>query len=269
MRYLLIATLLILTGCSNQEEHLEIVHGNYPIDIVMGAVVKAGIEKEFGIPVKITHVSSAYIFSSLSTGMADISTSIWLPTIHQSYYESLKDRIELHGKSYNYTRVGLAVKKSLPINSIKELRNYGREFEFTIYGVEPGAGLSIKTEHALDLYCLSGWSLMAGSDATMFTALKSNDWTVITGWEPHEMHEKWDLKFLDDPENVFGGQESIYSATRKNFKVEYPEISAFLKRFHLSKGELQGLLDELNEEGSDPYEIGRRFYDSTAARSMR
>lgn len=47
----------------------------------------------------------------------------------------------------------------------------------------------------------------------------------------HWKFGRWNLKFLDDPENVFGGEEHINTIVRKRLKNDMPEVYAFLDRF--------------------------------------
>ncbi len=68
-------------------------------------------------------------------------------------------------------------------------------------------------EYGLDL------TLRSGSGATMTAALQSaiqnEEDIVVTGWTPHWMFARWDLKYLDDPKNVYGGAEHINTIVRQ------------------------------------------------------
>lgn len=85
-----------------------------------------------------------------------------------------------------------------------------------------------KTEKALKAYDLKGYKLVEGSDATMTAALgdavKRKEWIVVTGWTPHWKFGRWQLKYLQDPKNVFGGEETIYPIAKKGLQQEKPAV---------------------------------------------
>ena len=45
--------------------------------------------------------------------------------------------------------------------------------------------------------------------------IKNKEDIVITGWSPHWMFAKYDLKYLDDPEGTMGEAESINTMVRQ------------------------------------------------------
>jgi len=62
---------------------------------------------------------------------------------------------------------------------------------------------------------------------------------VVTGWTPHWMFGRWDLRFLDDPKGTLGGAEHIDVVVRKGFKEDYPEVATFLSNYRIEVEELQ------------------------------
>ena len=88
----------------------------------------------------------------------------------------------------------------------------GEKLNYTITGIEPGAGITATTERALEEYDnLDGWELETSSTAGMMgqldSAIDNEEPLVITGWTPHYMFEQYHLKFLEDPEGVYGEPE--------------------------------------------------------------
>ena len=62
-------------------------------------------------------------------------------------------------------------------------------------------------------------------------AIRNEEWIAVTGWTPHWMFARWDLKYLEDPEGVFGEAEEIHTLTRVGLKEDMPEVYAFLDNF--------------------------------------
>jgi len=107
--------------------------------------------------------------------------------------------------------------------------NYSEAVDYTITGIEPGAGITVTTERAIEEYeNLAGWTLDISSTAAMMAeldkAIANEEPIIITGWNPHWMFAKYpDLKYLEDPKDIYGGREGINTLVRKGFEEEKPE----------------------------------------------
>lgn len=123
----------------------------------------------------------------------------------------------------------------------------GEELEYTITGIEPGAGLTGMTHTALEEYeNLEGWELEESSTASMMTALgeaiDDEEPIIITGWTPHWMFSAYDLKFLEDPKGSLGGPENIQTVARLGFEEDMPEAYKILDAFEWELEDLQSVM---------------------------
>ena len=113
----------------------------------------------------------------------------------------------------------------------------GPQINYTITGIDAGAGIMGGAQSALSAYHLQkdNWQLQTSSTAAMTStldkAIKYKQPIVITGWQPHWMFTKYPIKFLKDP-NVFGKAESIHTITRVGLKKDNPAVYKFLTQFH-------------------------------------
>ncbi|UFT99875.1 glycine/betaine ABC transporter [Radiobacillus kanasensis] len=125
--------------------------------------------------------------------------------------------------------------------------NVGEQVEFTITGIEPGAGITQATDKALTEYeNLSGWEQQKASTGAMLTelgdAIDNEEPIVVAGWTPHYMFAKWDLKYLKDPKNVYGDVEHISTIARKGLKEEMPEAHTILDRFQWEPADMEEVM---------------------------
>jgi len=96
--------------------------------------------------------------------------------------------------------------------------------------------------------------------AELSDAIRKQKWIVVTGWIPHWMFARWKLKFLDDPKNVYGGNEEINTIVRKGLKEDMPEVYRFLDKFHLTPEDLGQLMIWIQEDhGMFPYDKALRY----------
>ncbi|SDK19777.1 glycine betaine ABC transporter substrate-binding protein [Sediminibacillus albus] len=125
--------------------------------------------------------------------------------------------------------------------------NVSQEVEHTITGIEPGAGITQATDKALEKYeNLAGWEQEKSSTAAMLTALgdaiENEEPIVVAGWSPHYMFAKWDLKYLEDPNGVYGDVENIATIARQGLKEDMPEAYTILDNFHWEPEDMESVM---------------------------
>ncbi|NLX17726.1 MAG: glycine betaine ABC transporter substrate-binding protein [Desulfobulbus sp.] len=236
-------------------------------------VAKAALEK-MGYEVETLPVAAAAMWQALGTGNVDATVAAWLPNTHADYLARLRDKVEQVSIVTGGAKIGWVVPSYVPISSIEELNANADRFNNEIIGIDPGAGLMRLSEQALKDYDLK-LELVDGSGATMTAALadalKSKKWIVVTGWTPHWMFGKWDLKYLDDPKGVLGGEERIEAVVRKGLKTDMPEVYTFFSNFGWDSPQQLQMVMAWNQDGGTPEENAQRFlkeYPDTVNRWM-
>ncbi|NLV27898.1 MAG: glycine/betaine ABC transporter [Methanomicrobiales archaeon] len=133
-----------------------------------------------------------------------------------------------------------------------------------IIGIEPGAGVMQKTETAIDEYNLD-FNLISSSSAGMATELTKSvseeKWIVVTGWTPHWKFARFDLKYLEDPKNVFGGEEYVATLARKGFKEDNPGAFAILEHFFWTPDDMTTVMLDI-EDGAEPADAAQDFVNN-------
>lgn len=128
----------------------------------------------------------------------------------------------------------------------------GEQVDYTITGIEPGAGLTATTHTALEEYDnLEGWELEESSTAGMLTqldqAIKNEEPIVITGWSPHYKFVEYDLKYLEDPQGAMGGVEGIHTVARLGFKEDFPNAYKILDAFEWDVEDMETVMYEAQD----------------------
>lgn len=247
---------LLFTAASSAKT-VRLVYVEWADAIAGTNVVKAVLQEEMGYDVQLTSVSAAVMWQSVATGNADAMVGAWLPTTHGHYFEKVKNDVVDLGPNLIGTKIGLVVPAYVSIESIGDLPKYAEKFDNKIIGIDPGAGIMSKTEKAIKEYNLEEFTLVSGSGAAMTAALKdaikNKDWIVVTGWTPHWKFARWDLKYLKDPKNIYGGEEEIHTIVREGLKSNMPEVYKFLDNFHWKPEDMQKVMN-WNIKNKKPYE---------------
>lgn len=224
-------------------------------------VMKAVLEQA-GFDVETTSLTGAAMWQAVASGDADALLAGWLPITHEDYFAKLGDQVVDAGVSLDGAKLGLAVPAYTEIDSIEELNDHADNFEGQIIGIDPGAGIQRLTGEVVKEYGLN-LRLRDGSDATMTAALanaiKNNEDIVVTSWTPHWMFAQWNLKYLDDPKEVYGGEEQIHTIVRKGLKEDMPEAYAILSNFNWTPEDMGEVMLMIEEPGSDPYKSAQKW----------
>ena len=234
---------------------VELAYVEWSSEVASTNLMKAVLE-DMGYDVKITPVSAAAMWQAVGSGDVDGLVAAWLPTTHNHYLEQVSDKVEDLGPNLVGTRIGLVVPAYVEIDSIEDLNGAAERFDGKIIGIDPGAGLMSKTEQVLDDYGITDLKLVEGTGpimtAVLGNAIDKKEWVVVTGWTPHWKFAEYDLKYLDDPKGVYGGEEEIHTIVRAGLKNDMPEVYEVLDKFNWTPDQMAELMVLNQERRADP-----------------
>ncbi|TAJ10432.1 glycine betaine ABC transporter substrate-binding protein [Marinilabiliaceae bacterium JC017] len=255
IRYCLIhvitVVLLLTTGScqfySSEDEDqrtIRLVHTDWTESVALNYLSTILLEDKLGYTVisKLTDVASAY--NELATGKADVFTDAWLPKTQQEYYDQYAGDLELVGITYPEARTGFVVPDYSTLKTVSDLNHYSH----AIIGIDSGAGIMHKARLAMKWYELD-LKLVNLSEEKMVHHLQDSIARrrdiVVTGWEPHWIFARYKVRFLKDPDGIFGEKENIYTISRKGLEEEHPNAVRFFERMQLSEKQLNNLVYEM------------------------
>ncbi|GAA0433896.1 hypothetical protein GCM10008983_08090 [Lentibacillus halophilus] len=251
------------------QETITIPYVSWPSAIASSNVIKVALEEK-GYDVNLKQVNSGAMYTGIADKSADSSVCIWLPNTDKEYWKKYKEDIEMLGPNVEGTPLGLVVPKYMEdVNSIKDLakntNSVGDETEFTITGIEPGSGqMEVTKQQVMKDYGLDKWTLQPSSSAAMATSLgeavENEEPIVVTLWSPHWSFSKWDLKYLDDPQNSYGDSDDINTIARQGLEEDAPRAYEILDQFSMTKDQLASVMVKINE-GMDPAKAAQEWTD--------
>ena len=253
--------LALTSGNTEQGQTVTISHTQWDTEVASTTVI-AKVLEEAGYHVKMVPLDNAVMWQSVANGDSDFSVSPWLPVTQASLYDKHKNQLDDLGPNMEGTKLGLVVPAYMDVTSIADLSNQATT---TITGIEPGAGIMEAAENALQDYGnLSGWELTKASTGAMTTALEkaiaNQDEIIVTGWSPHWMFSKYELKYLDDPEGSFGSTENIHTIARKGLQEDMPQLYQIVDNFHWTSEDMESILLDMNE-GMSPDDAAQKWID--------
>ncbi|WP_144107031.1 glycine betaine ABC transporter substrate-binding protein [Paraburkholderia sp. BCC1886] len=203
------------------------------------------IEKRLGYQVQLVPVAAGVMWQGVARGDLDATLSAWLPVTHGAYWNNFKDKVVDLGPNFNDAKIGLIVPENADVTTIGDLEAKKAEFGGRIVGIDAGAGVMQKTSEAIKAYKLD-YNLMPSSGSAMTAELARSESAskpiIVTGWKPHWMFAKYKLKFLDDPQKVFGESEHVDNVANPDLEKKAPTVAAFLKKFQWKPGEIDSVM---------------------------
>ncbi|GGF32257.1 glycine/betaine ABC transporter [Halobacillus andaensis] len=239
---------------SSGDKEVSIGMNNWAENIAVSNMWKIVLEEE-GYDVELEQVEKGVLYEALAAGDLDIGMEIWLPNTDASFYEQYEEDIDWRETWYEGTELGLVVPSYMEdVNSIEDLNDNVDELDGQIVGIDSGASIMSLTDDAIEEYDLD-YSLAASSEGSMMTeltnAIENEEPIVVTHWTPHWAFSEMDLKFLEDPENVYGDSEDISYAARLDLEEDNPELVEWFDNFMLDDQQLGELMASINEADSE------------------
>jgi glycine betaine/proline transport system substrate-binding protein len=248
-----------------QDETIDLGYVLWDSEIASTHVVAAVLMDELGYDVELTSVDAGPMWTGVAQGDFDAIVAAWLPATHEAYWSQYGDDLVDLGPNLDGADIGWAVPAYVDVDSIAGLNEHADTFGGEIIGIDPGAGLMAASDRAMGVYGLDDFTLLDGSDAAMTAALdraiNRQEAIIVTSWRPHWMWAAYDLKYLEDPEGVFGAAESIHTILNADWAENgAPEdVRAFLDAFYWTGEQMGAVMLMITQDGMEPMEAARAW----------
>lgn len=236
---------------------VKIAYPNWAEGIAMTNLIAAILEEEMGYDVELTQADPGVIYAAVADGDQDLFLDAWLPNTHADYWEQYGDSLENLGTTFGYGVTGLVVPSYVEIDSIEELNSIADDLDGKITGIGTGAGITKNTDIAIEEYDLELVQVNSSGPAmtaALADAIDQGEPIVVTGWKPHWMFGRFDLKVLEDPLGVYP-IDGMRKVARPGFSEDMPEVADLLKNFSMTEDQLLSLMLAIDESDDDALDV--------------
>lgn len=230
--------------------------------VTVKTTVVSKILEGLGYKTDMKSLAVPVVFKGLSSGDLDVFLGGWLPTM-----KSIADKYFKDGSivpvtiNLNETIYTLAVPKyawDAGCKSHADLAKFPNKFNKKIIGIEPG---NDGNQIVLDMiknnrYGLKGWKIIEGSTEAMMIAVgaafKRKEWVCWLGWSPHWMNLAYEIKYLEDPAQLWGSEpEVVKTLARAGFEKDNPNLYRLFQQVRVTP-EIQGdWIDQYSRQKKD------------------
>jgi glycine betaine/proline transport system substrate-binding protein len=238
-----------------EEEKGEIVFGQTswtsteaPTEIARQILEEAGYE------VEIVLLDQPVIWEGLATEEIDFFMDAWLPYTEEALWEEYQDTLQQVAVSYEEVPLGFVVPEYVEEETIDDLAGNAEKFDGEVVTIDDGAGIVeiAKQVFADDNYDLEGYELVPTSEAAMLAVMEekisSEEPFIITGWRPHSMFSRHDLKFLEDTQGHYQ-YDNVYVLSYNGVEEKYPEAYEILSQWSINVDDLEEMMFEYENNG--------------------
>ena len=129
------------------------------------------------------------------------------------------------------------------LRDFADIKKFGPALNKEIYGIEAGNDGNRLVLKMLkqDSFGLGDFKLVESSEQGMLAqverSVRNKEPIVFLAWEPHPMNMRFDLKYLEGGDSIFGanyGGATIYTLTRKGYSSECPNVGRLLTNLKFS-----------------------------------
>nr|MBA2713954.1 hypothetical protein [Rubrobacteraceae bacterium] len=252
MRTRLLGLLLMVgvfaAGCGGGDSArtLAIADIGWTENTAVSGLTKVLLEEELGYE-QVTIRTSALgsVFEDTANGDLDAFQDVWLPN-QRDLLGGVEDDVEPLDPWYEgQTRQGIGVPSYMDITSIDQLDESGVD---QILGIEPSSVvMKIVSEEVIPQYGLHQKLVEAHTEgmlAEVDNRYSNHEDFAFLAWAPHWMNQRYDFRYLEDPEDAFGGLNDpaeVLTIVNEDLPEDDPVAYAFMDALALNEEQLNDL----------------------------
>jgi glycine betaine/proline transport system substrate-binding protein len=229
-------------------------------DVTSTTALIAQLLRTIGYTPTTTVLSVPVTYASMQNKDIDVFLGDWMPTQEADIKPYLDNgSVTVIGPNLvgaKYTLAVPAYAYDAGLKDFSDIHTFAAALNNSVYGIEPGNDGNRVLLKMLkdDAFGLGDFKLIESSEqgelAQVERAVRNKQPIVFLAWEPHPMNMRFDLKYLNGGDAVFGpnyGGATIYTVARKGYSEECPNVGRLLANVKFTlRGEsemMAGILD--------------------------
>jgi len=279
----IVAAPLVLAAPAFAEEPAAV---RFSVPAWPGVTVKTALAAQLlealGYEPRQQELGSTITYEALAQGELDAFLAAWLPAQQGMYDASFNgddNRLVDLGNNVDGARLGFAVPTYVHeagLTSAEDLDTpeFAERLDRTVYSIEVGSGMSDTLNEAVDgdIYGLGDWKLSETSTPGMLSAvdaaLDRDEWIVFAGWTPHWMNIEYDVRYLDDPQDMWGpegGRSDVRTLVTQAFAESNPNATRLLDQLSFTADDQSAMIRGFSYEEREPEAVAQAWMGENPA----
>ncbi len=241
-----------------------------------GITVKTAIAEQLlnplGYETSTQEIGLQVIYQGIESGDIDAFLGAWLPAQREMFDPRKESGVLIDvANNVDGAQMTLAVPEYLyesGIQSFADLDENREQFEGEIYGFGAGSAASEILHNAIDndTWGLGDWQVVDTSEVGMLSAARDaisrEEPIVWVGWTPHWMNLELPMRYLEDPEDLFGennGESDVLTLLRSDYAEANPNVVTFFEQFTFSAEEQSWMIQAFGQEEQDLADVAEQW----------
>ena len=241
-----------------------------------GITVKTAIAEQLlnplGYETSTQEIGLQVIYQGIESGDIDAFLGAWLPAQREMFDPRKESGVLIDvANNVDGAQMTLAVPEYLfedGLQSFADLDDYRDQLDGEIHGFGAGSAASEILNNAIDndTWGLGDWQLVDTSEVGMLSAARDaisrEEPIVWVGWTPHWMNLELPMRYLEDPEDLFGennGESDVLTLLRGDYAEANPNIVTFFEQFTFSAEEQSWMIQAFGQEERDLADVAEQW----------
>lgn len=241
-----------------------------------GITVKTAIAEQLlnplGYETSTQEIGLQVIYQGIESGDIDAFLGAWLPAQREMFNPRKESGVLIDvANNVDGAQMTLAVPEYLyesGIQSFEDLDENREQFDGEIHGFGAGSAASEILHNAIDndTWGLGDWQIVDTSEVGMLSAARDaisrEEPIVWVGWTPHWMNLELPMRYLEDPENLFGennGESDVLTLLRSDYAEANPNVATFFEQFTFSAEEQSWMIQAFGQEEQDLADVAEQW----------
>jgi glycine betaine/proline transport system substrate-binding protein len=247
-------------------------------DVTATTALFSALAKDLGYQPAVTVLSVPVTYASMKNKDIDVFLGNWMPSMAADRDKFIADgsveviRANLTGAKYTLAVPAYTYTQGL--KDFNDIQRFAPQLEHSIYGIEPGndGNRLLLGMIKQNLFGLQDFKLVESSEQGMLAeverAYRAHAPIVFLAWDPHPMNMRFDLRYLNGGDGVFGpnfGGASVYTNTRAGYSAQCPNIGRLLRNLQFSPRAESEVMAGILDRHESPAAAARAWLDAHPA----
>lgn len=241
-------------------------------DITSTTAATSLVLEALGYQPKTQILSVPVTYTAMKNNDIDVFLGNWMPSMAGDSDPFTKDgsvktvSVNLVGAKYT-----LAVPRYVAeagVKSFADIAKFKDKFDGKFYGIEPGNDGNRLIQDMIDknAFGLKGFEVVESSEQGMLSqvarSVRTKDWIVFLGWEPHPMNANFKLTYLSGGDDYFGpdfGGATVFTQTRAGYAEACPNVGRLLANLKFTLAMENQIMGLILDDGMAPEKAAAKY----------
>ena len=247
-------------------------------DVTATTAIFSALVHHLGYQTQVTVLSVPVTYASLKNNDIDVFLGNWMPAMEGDRKGYVADgsvdvmRHNLTGAKY--TLAVPAYTYAAGLKSFADIERFAPQLNSAIFGIEPGndGNRLVLGMVRQNLFGLGGFRLVESSEQGMLAeverAYRNHAPIVFLAWDPHPMNMRFDLRYLEGGDAVFGpnyGEARVDTNTRAGYARQCPNIGQLLRNLSFTTQQGSRVMGDILDRHQPPEAAAEAFLKANPA----